>query len=753
MAAAGPSAGARDRMVRVMSFAVGAAGSLFLLIATPPVAAQLDLAAPWWNALALTTLVAPAALLAVCAFLAPLRWLRVLAGVLVVGQAVVQALVPAGFARAVFQPDIEFAWPLAMTAAVLCGAPLALGRRLLLPFAAVAAAAHAGALWWVTADADAVWLLRLALGVPFFGMVLAAITVMSLRGGEVLDRDTATLRAEAAARAQVEATAVERARLDALIHDTVLSALLAGGRGGAADTVRAAATQGLSVLDHLAAADTTAAPVPLGEFLARLRQLCSDLDESAVFSTDRDTPDAAVSSATAHGMLEVAGEALRNSLRHAGPGAARTVRVGATTRAVTVVVADNGVGFDPAHVPPHRLGIAIGMRERASQLDRSNLRIESAPGAGAVIRFTAPLETSLRCDRAGGTRRSGPAPAATTAPHLVGLTSTGAALFAAAYLLVEALRPFEQVQPGVFGLPFVLALLVLVVGAVVVLAPSPDPLPRGRAAAVAACAVGAAALNVLPLGAGVEYLPGVLWAWSPATMLLALVCVRGRPLTAWAGAAAVSGAYLLWRGQPTVEFAGDVGFSTVWQALLLTVWTLFATAIRKQVRRINTTRERLVGLAAERAEAQARLDARDEQLSYLDAVARPLLERMVVEGTLDPAGQRDARLVEARLRDRIRARALATEEVLDAAQAARRRGVEVVMLDDGALDRADEELRGRVSAAVVDGLRASEQGRITVRVLPPGRPTVCTIVHADENRYRRAEITAGPEPAAAVRVS
>lgn len=82
-------------------------------------------------------------------------------------------------------------------------------------------------------------------------------------------------------------------------------------------------------------------------------------------------------------------EALTNVARHAR---AKTVRatLSQTAEEVTLEVADDGRGFEPAAVTnPRSLGI-VGMRERARMLG-GTLSLEGRPGKGARLRVTLPL--------------------------------------------------------------------------------------------------------------------------------------------------------------------------------------------------------------------------------------------------------------------------------------------------------------------------------------------------------------------------
>lgn len=89
------------------------------------------------------------------------------------------------------------------------------------------------------------------------------------------------------------------------------------------------------------------------------------------------------------GLYRVAQEAVANSLRHAG---ARRIALTLTTTpaAVRLTVEDDGRGFDPDQAPAARYGLA-GMNERVALLG-GVLHIRSAPGAGAHIEATVPLE-------------------------------------------------------------------------------------------------------------------------------------------------------------------------------------------------------------------------------------------------------------------------------------------------------------------------------------------------------------------------
>lgn len=87
------------------------------------------------------------------------------------------------------------------------------------------------------------------------------------------------------------------------------------------------------------------------------------------------------------GLYRVAQEALNNAAKHAGAGLI-TVALAQNEQAVTLLVADDGCGFEPEAVPAGRAGLA-GMAERVRQMN-GRLTIESAPGAGTAVKVEVP---------------------------------------------------------------------------------------------------------------------------------------------------------------------------------------------------------------------------------------------------------------------------------------------------------------------------------------------------------------------------
>ena len=83
----------------------------------------------------------------------------------------------------------------------------------------------------------------------------------------------------------------------------------------------------------------------------------------------------------------------------------------------------------------------------------------------------------------------------------------------------------------------------------------------------------------------------------------------------------------------------------------------------------------------------------------------------------------------AMLRDRLRAPIIAADPgTAGAAARARGRGIEVVLVDARGLDDSAPAVRSSVLAAVADALDSTTTGSVVVRVLPPDRALVATVV-------------------------
>lgn len=312
---------------------------------------------------------------------------------------------------------------------------------------------------------------------------------------------------------------------------------------------------------------------------------------------------------------------------------------------------------------------------------------------------------------------------------LLSMKSTAAYAVAVFYVLACAVCATATLD-GVSAVWPPYAAVLVFAGAVVVLLGAPgDPLgTRATALLTVSGPVAASAVfAVLPVP-----LTGSLQTWplGMSVVIYTFMCVRGRTLAAWLGLALTMSVAIGWAAMTGQGFLYGLSFSAINIAPLL-MSTFFAFTIRPLAAAIFALRTQSTVRIASRAAAAAVLEERDARLASLDALARPLLQR-IADGP-DPTDEEvlACRLLEAELRDTLRARGLVRPDLARAARSARARGVEVMMLDDRSPNALDDGVRERIVTAASSALDAAEAGAVTVRLLPPGRPVAATILLDD----------------------
>lgn len=305
------------------------------------------------------------------------------------------------------------------------------------------------------------------------------------------------------------------------------------------------------------------------------------------------------------------------------------------------------------------------------------------------------------------------------------MDTTRARVVAAIFVLATLLSLPDYGGPNP-GLPLLIAaVLVVGVGIAVLVTTRSDPMPLGRAIVAGVCPPIAALVTGIAVPGPLAF-PAQANALGAGVALCAFMCVRGRTGCAWISqltTIAVFSGWAEWTGQ-----GWSTGFLIALPNLaVLLMSTLFARIMRPaalSVRRLHAEAERET---AQLADGEARAVERLRQNTRLQDLAWPTIDLLASRTTLTPDQILQARLTEARLRDSVRAPILDVAPVVDAARRARQRGVDVVLIDDHGMDdpRHDASTFHALAAARLD---AAGDGRITVRVLPPGRAVLATIV-------------------------
>jgi signal transduction histidine kinase len=98
--------------------------------------------------------------------------------------------------------------------------------------------------------------------------------------------------------------------------------------------------------------------------------------------------------AIAAAMVDAMGAALENVLRHSGAAVAE-VELVYEPEAITMMITDEGVGFDPSQVAADRLGIRASIEARIAAVG-GDVQVWSSPGSGTSIVMTVPVRSVLR---------------------------------------------------------------------------------------------------------------------------------------------------------------------------------------------------------------------------------------------------------------------------------------------------------------------------------------------------------------------
>jgi len=385
----GAGAGAAvDRVTRTMSLGLGVATLVFAVLAVDRIVGHGTFTHPAWTVGAVLTVVATPIAAAVASRFAPLRVLRILAGVTAVGYLIALALLIPALPGGALPDGVGSTWLFSFSVIGASSAAIAARPAVAWPYVVVIILLHG----FVRVESHVTSFVDLgiqeAVHTLLFDSVFVALAFATVRAGRLLDSAADEAVRETRSAAAAEARDRERARVDSLIHDSVLVALLASAHG--LPRARESARQ---ALDRLAADRTDSPPgttVPAQEWMWRLQALATEVSPTARFAHETDTA-ATVPAEVADAAIESAAEALRNSERHAGD-AARTVHARVDGLGLEIRVLDDGRGFRRRDVGPARLGISVGIRGRMRSIPGGDARIASEPGVGTrvSISWSAP---------------------------------------------------------------------------------------------------------------------------------------------------------------------------------------------------------------------------------------------------------------------------------------------------------------------------------------------------------------------------
>ncbi len=230
----------------------------------------------------------------------------------------------------------------------------------------------------------------------FFGTLLGMLLI-GLRQQTAKIDSQLDLKAQLAAEtASAKALESERSRMNALVHDSVLPALLLGVGAHTQDELATARKAAVNALDRLTdnSEPLEAVAIPADKFFDALAEAAKQ--ESPDLKVVVEVSHALmIPSQVAQALTEATLQAVTNSVRHAGTVRQRELRLSSTAARIKVVIKDDGRGFRESRVPKSRLGVRLSIRARIADVG-GRVAIQSQPGQGCVIAIT--WSTSPECD-------------------------------------------------------------------------------------------------------------------------------------------------------------------------------------------------------------------------------------------------------------------------------------------------------------------------------------------------------------------
>jgi len=201
------------------------------------------------------------------------------------------------------------------------------------------------------------------------------------------------------------------------------------------------------------------------------------------------------------------------------------------------------------------------------------------------------------------------------------------------------------------------------------------------------------------------------WYVAGVATLMGVVAVRQHKAMAWFGVVVMATQVILWGGIGSLFNAGIFG------ALMLVASAHAAsvTLASSEKAAVAYREQALVTSAATAAKSAAR-NERQLRVEQALGAALPILNKIEQQvGNLSPLDRQKALALEATLRDRIRGRYFDSPALLSEIAAARARGVEVQVLDDGGLDQLSDLERESLLAEVATHVATVFAGRLVLR--------------------------------------
>lgn len=187
--------------------------------------------------------------------------------------------------------------------------------------------------------------------------------------------------------ARVDAIERERGRVDALVHDSVLTTLLVAANAHSPEQRQAAmqlATEAIAKLNEAKSSDLDLPKtISVSSLFSALEQAAGRAASDLVVHLEG-ASDGAVPSEVAAAISEATIQSVTNSVQHAGTVSKRELFLRGSSKGFKVVIKDNGRGFRPSRIPKNRLGVRLSVINRVESVG-GRVFFDTKPGEGTSV--------------------------------------------------------------------------------------------------------------------------------------------------------------------------------------------------------------------------------------------------------------------------------------------------------------------------------------------------------------------------------
>ncbi len=213
------------------------------------------------------------------------------------------------------------------------------------------------------------------------------------------------------------------------------------------------------------------------------------------------------------------------------------------------------------------------------------------------------------------------------------------------------------------------------------------------------------------------------WFVGAIASLGAATAFRGRTHHAVLMVISVTLQVVIWGGPSAINTTGIFG-----AIVFVVVGSLMSRGVLGAMKATEEAQAKTLATVTKTAFVTAAREEHKKRIAAALATALPALGHLAkLEKPLDSSDQKKMFLLESTLRDEIRGRGLMNDRIREAVASARKRGIEVMVLDEGGLDSTSADERTELLEQVATAMDGVADGRITLRA-PAGESWRITLV-------------------------